>query len=78
MDVAGELETLYETKIAKLSDFSKSLQQQLDDARALASAREAELLAMNEATKRKIVDHCKDMLVKSTSRQTDLQVRAHA
>jgi hypothetical protein len=74
MEVATELEALYEAKIAKLTEFSKDLQVKLDDTKALAAAREAELLGVNEATKRKIVEHCKDMLTKSTMRQTDLQV----
>ena len=74
LEVAAELESLYEAKIAKLTEFSKDLQVRLDDTKALAAAREAELLAVNEATKRKIVEHCKDMLSKSTMRQTDLQV----
>jgi hypothetical protein len=75
MEVAGELESLYETKIARLSETVKSLQIKLDDAQVLSEVREAELIAVNEATKRKIVDHCKDMLSKSKAREDDLQVR---
>ncbi len=74
MQVAEEMEALFETKVARLTDQMKHAQASLDESRALADAREAELLSVLESTKRKIVDHCKDILVKSKSREDDLQV----
>jgi hypothetical protein len=74
MQVAEEMEALFETKVSRLTDQMKRAQTSLDESRALADAREAELLSVIESTKRKIVEHCKDILSKSKSREDDLQV----